>query len=706
MDNHSKHNGHDVQAEQDIGTVGVAPELAQRKQWVGYKAIAKPEDPGFFGKEPHQVFNPEYLASDTNPAHWTTLTQATRAVQAGTFDGMLFAVSGKENDVSSCDLDQVINPQTGEQLPEYAEGIAILQQAGRLEWSPSGRGLRWWGWGKLPDNVQVNFPFGDHRKIEFYGPGHPHFASCTGKPYGNTPDTLGDPAATQAALLQFHAWTLETHARLTGKAKHQDYTDEPPRRGQMMVRDWLLFTKIGTSKDNAKFLPLWNANDMRQGGDDSRGDAQFCKMLAFWLAKDATRMDTCFRTSSRMRPKWDERHFADPPHLYGERLIQKAIEWTFDTYSGADDDDIELPPLRVLTDLEAQQLKPPASLIAGILPQKSLALLIGPWGTWKSFIAISMALCLATGRSWLGHAVTGGPVVYICSEGEEAIGSRISAWKAYNNFPVTQQTDFLLIPDVVNFLETAELERLIDAIYAKGIWPVAIFVDTVAWSMGGAEENSNAVASKMVMGMRVLRQRYNGCSVLGVHHEGTDVTHGARGATAFECNVDTLFETRVPKGTSATDLTVGKPIWFVNRKAKDWGKFPQFALTTELVDGDYLGEPFSSLAITDAVDAEPLPADNAVHLLPDSPPKGEFTDNQCLAWRELAKYCATTVSGATYNAWKMLCLRTGKMEKTAFKGCRAHLMDTGWVLQVDKHYKVSRPLGGGEHGINDDDDDV
>ena len=703
MPNNSQHNGHDAQAEQDMGAASIAPELAAREQWCGYRAIPKPEKPGFFAKEPYQVRYPDRHAANDNPETWTTLASATQAVQAGTFDGMLYTVSGRDDDVACCDLDRLIDPQTSQPLPEFAAGIAMLQQAGRLEWSPSGLGLRWWGWGKLPDNVQVNFDFGNEHKIEFYGPGHTHFASCTGRPYGDTPDTLGDPAAAQATLLQFHAWTVEAYTKYKGKDQQQDYTDEPRTHGRMSVRDWLLFAKIARSKDNAKFLPLWNANDMRAGGDDSRGDAQMCRMLAFWLAKDAARTDTWFRASSRMRPKWDERHFADPPHLYGERLNQKAIEWTFDTYSGNDDDDFDLPPLRVLTDLEAQGLKPPASLIADILPQKSLALLIGPWGTWKSFIAISMALCLATGHDWLGHAVAKGPVVYICTEGEEAIGARISAWKAYNHFPVDQQTDFRLIPDVINFLDTRELERLIDAIYERGIWPVAIFVDTVAWSMGGAEENSNSVASKLTMGMRVLSQRYNGCSVLGVHHEGTDTSHGARGATAFECNVDTLLETRVPKGTNATELAIGKPIWFINRKAKDWGKFKPFPLTTELIDGDYKGEPFTSLAITNVVDDMPA-SDSTAYAPPDSPPKGEFTDNQRLAWKVLAKHCATTPSGATYNEWKVLCLRTGTMEKTAFKGCRARLVDTGWVLHDGGHYRVSRPLRGGEHGLFDDDE--
>ena len=57
---------------------------------------------------------------------------------------------------------------------------------------------------------------------------------------------------------------------------------------------------------------------------------------------------------------------------------------------------------RFLTVGEVMKLPDPEWLVAGILPAKSIAQLYGGSGSGKSFVALDMALSVATGRPWLG----------------------------------------------------------------------------------------------------------------------------------------------------------------------------------------------------------------------------------------------------------------------------------------------------------------
>lgn len=86
-------------------------------------------------------------------------------------------------------------------------------------------------------------------------------------------------------------------------------------------------------RNGAKFSALYRDGDLSAYNDDhSAADQALCNYLAFWLGKDATKMDTAFRASALMRPKWDEVH--DGTRTYGEMTIEKAIQDQTDVYTG------------------------------------------------------------------------------------------------------------------------------------------------------------------------------------------------------------------------------------------------------------------------------------------------------------------------------------------------------------------------------------
>lgn len=73
-------------------------------------------------------------------------------------------------------------------------------------------------------------------------------------------------------------------------------------------------------------------------------------------------------------------------------------------------------------------------LIKPYLDVGSLAMLFGEPGSMKSFLAIDIGCCIATGREWHGYPTRrSGPVFYIAGEGFAGFSKRLRAWSLENN---------------------------------------------------------------------------------------------------------------------------------------------------------------------------------------------------------------------------------------------------------------------------------
>ena len=87
------------------------------------------------------------------------------------------------------------------------------------------------------------------------------------------------------------------------------------------LSDETILAKMFTSANGEKTKALWNGGN--DGKSASEGDLALCNILAFWCGGDAEQMDRLFRSSSRIRDKWDEVHGAE---TYGNITIKKAIK--------------------------------------------------------------------------------------------------------------------------------------------------------------------------------------------------------------------------------------------------------------------------------------------------------------------------------------------------------------------------------------------
>jgi len=67
-------------------------------------------------------------------------------------------------------------------------------------------------------------------------------------------------------------------------------------------------------------------------------------------------------------------------------------------------------------------------LVKNVVPEDSMGMIFGASGTYKSFIAIDMAMHMAHEMSWSGFKTKKGTVAYIAAEGGAGISRRLDAW--------------------------------------------------------------------------------------------------------------------------------------------------------------------------------------------------------------------------------------------------------------------------------------
>ena len=178
-------------------------------------------------------------------------------------------------------------------------------------------------------------------------------------------------------------------------------------------------------------------------------------------------------------------------------------------------------------------------VIDGVL--SGLSLLWGEPGNGKSFVAISMATCVATGRPWLGRHTRQGRVVYIAGEGgAEAVARRMHAALAEWGIPDEEGVPIDIITPGID-LTSGPAEAL--GLMSQGDSPVLIIVDTLSRCFTG-DENKQEFMGGFVRSLDLMRDAYPMCCVLIIHHSNKQ--DEVRGSTVLLGAVDTSWKlTRV-----------------------------------------------------------------------------------------------------------------------------------------------------------------
>lgn len=527
-----------------------------------------------------------YRASSTKPATWTTFERALLVYEQGEFDGIGIALAPP---LVGVDVDKCRGTDR--------ERIFIDSFNSYSELSPSGKGVRIFCTGSLPDKGFKN------ATCEIYQRGR--YLTVTGHHIEGTPNTVEERQRVILGCVKKLFAADET-------------TKETPKvpTVTLTLDDERILELCRSAKNSEKFAALWSGEDDRllSAGvplkpdeatpDSSVADYKLCHMLAFYTS-DFDQIDRLVSQSGLNRDKWDR-------HDYKTRTINGALRNVSEKYSGEDNsklreleaeaesvvsnaDDIPITSetekwanlavekaketvshrRRGYKPSELRTLPPLAWQIKGHVPVNSFGMIYGASGIGKSFVALDMALCVATGKPFLGiYEVQQGPVVYIYSEGIPGARQRYLAWAQHYE---RETEEVLFVPSTFDLLDGDEAKEVLKIAQDDlGAVPSLIVVDTLARNFGAGNERTSDDMNKYVTNLDHLRKATKG-TVLSIHHTGWEGSR-SRGATNLPGACDVMIQ--LSGQSNANTVTVKCD------KQKDAEPFEPYKLTKQVVRTD------------------------------------------------------------------------------------------------------------------------
>jgi hypothetical protein len=229
--------------------------------------------------------------------------------------------------------------------------------------------------------------------------------------------------------------------------------------------------------------------------------------------------------------------------------------------------------LRLYSTAELLTLPPPTWLIDGIMPEGGLVALYGPPESFKSFVALDLALCVATGTPWHGHAVQRGLVLYVAAEGGPGIGKRVRAWLQHHAIDASEAKVAWLVESLTVYKQSDDVDVLMRRLDDELEWePRFIVIDTLARCFEGDEVKTEDM-SRFVAGLDRMRQQYH-ATVMAIHHTRVGEDR-ERGNTALRGGLDTMISITRDKKSNNFTLECSKQ--------KDTEHFPEMGFVMEPV---------------------------------------------------------------------------------------------------------------------------
>ncbi len=196
------------------------------------------------------------------------------------------------------------------------------------------------------------------------------------------------------------------------------------------------------------------------------------------------------------------------------------------------------PPGGLFDHVTDISLEPPSWLIEGILPEASVAAIVAPSYSGKSFIAVDMACSIASGTPYHGRQVASGEVFCVIGESRSGWRRRVASWCKDRGVDVSRQSLGLHCSKYgLNFRDPATIDGIKAELRACESVKL-IIIDTLARSFGGGNENAAQDMGQFIDACDQLKFEF-GAAVLIVHHMGKDSGAGARGSSAFYGALDT-----------------------------------------------------------------------------------------------------------------------------------------------------------------------
>ncbi|MDC1437576.1 helicase RepA family protein [Planktomarina temperata] len=283
------------------------------------------------------------------------------------------------------------------------------------------------------------------------------------------------------------------------------------------------------------YTPLPRDTASQAAMDGQNWHLNMLKLVGSWVAKGNTDREIRILAENHTLPGYT----VEQTWLDVQPMIAGARRKNFAPANSNEARD-EPVPRKILTLISDVELKDPEYLIDDVIEEKSLIGLIGPSGSGKTFVALDIALSLATGKDYHGFGASKGLVIMSAGEGHLGIPRRAEAWCKHNGSNL-RAASFAITDRAVDLFNEAPLNAFckeVEEIAKTRGNPKLIIIDTVARHMAGKDENNAKEMGELVQTADKLKHDYQ-CAVMLVHHTGHNNQDRARGSTAFKGALDT-----------------------------------------------------------------------------------------------------------------------------------------------------------------------
>ncbi|MGY3555650.1 helicase RepA family protein [Williamsia sp. R60] len=197
---------------------------------------------------------------------------------------------------------------------------------------------------------------------------------------------------------------------------------------------------------------------------------------------------------------------------------------------------------------DLDNLPGPEPLLGTLLFRKSLVVLAGAPGSFKSFVALDWAASVATGKPWQGHASERGTVLYLVGEGDAGFPKRIRAWELAHNKGAKAPIKSFPRPMALHKPEDPETKGMVASIVRRT--PDLVVIDTLARYTPGMNENSAEDMGRFIQVASRIKDETGAC-VLVIHHTTKD-GGVERGSSALRGASDGLLMMETPNKSRRT----------------------------------------------------------------------------------------------------------------------------------------------------------
>jgi RecA/RadA recombinase len=191
--------------------------------------------------------------------------------------------------------------------------------------------------------------------------------------------------------------------------------------------------------------------------------------------------------------------------------------------------------------IDTENITPPEYVVKGFIERESFISIFGAPEAGKSFLAIELAACVATGTPFYGMEIKHpGPVLYIAAEGQSGIRRRFRAWGIARQRRLENVYSY---SGVISLNDAAAMQAmtaaLSDLINSTKTVPSLVVLDTWSRSLGGDDSDTRDSAAGLAS-LDAFRKRFDQVATIIVHHEGHQAGR-ARGWSGIHAAVDTEY---------------------------------------------------------------------------------------------------------------------------------------------------------------------